>query len=303
MTKYLVVSPDRYGRFGHQTTSISTGLLLASVTNTKLITPKYMYFCDKWNNFSDYTRSRFAASMLSGESFRVIYLEKSCPDQHGNRKWDLGDKKQLYELVSNILDAADNSLLYLPFDQSAGTLLNLYNRVEVRDDIKKVFSFTTNKLMKTPYVCIHIRRGDCTPTAHPKWFVSDDFYRQLITKVAQSVPKTYSICICTQGDFSWLQQIVDDNGIDASRFIVRSTNQLFINDSEIEDFVLMKEADVLFSASSSFSYWATILGSHRLVFDVSRSDYHPLRNVKTINPDAKLDITMNDIEITLRQRL
>jgi hypothetical protein len=303
MNKFLSVSPDRYGRFGHQTTSISAGILLASITNSKLVSPRYMYFCDKWNKYSDYTRSKFVVPELKGESLKISYLEREIPDQHGNRKWDLTDNKHLWDLTRKILAAEDNSLIYLPFDQSAGNLLRLYNQVEIRNDIKNIFSFDLKTSMRCPYVCIHIRRGDCTPAAHPKWFVGDDFYLKLIQTIFQCIPAFYKVCVCTQGEISWLQQIADSKIVEPDRFIVRSTNQLFINDSEIEDFVLFKEADILFSASSSFSYWATILGSHRLVFDISRSGTHPLKNVKTVNPDININSSMTRIKNLINQCL
>jgi len=71
MAKFLSVCPDRYGRFGHQTMSISAGILLAGITNSKLVSPRYMYYCDKWNKFCDYTRSKFVVPELKEESLKI----------------------------------------------------------------------------------------------------------------------------------------------------------------------------------------------------------------------------------------
>jgi hypothetical protein len=54
----------------------------------------------------------------------------------------------------------------------------------------------------------------------------------------------------------------------------------------------MKDSEILFSAGSSFSHWATILGAHKLVFDVSRLSFNRLSSVNIINPDAKYGETM-----------
>jgi len=295
MSKYLLASPDRYGRFGHQTTSISAALILAHLTNSKLIAPRYMYFCDKWNKYSDFSRSKNVASAID-EKTVVYYLEKELVDQYGNRKWDLTDKDQIADIISKIHIASDNTIIHLPFDQSAGLLLRLLNKKEIRDDFRSIFLFPDQRITPLfPYACVHIRRGDCTRNAHPLWYVEDNFYIQLLQLLFSTLPIEYKVYVCTQGDISWLNTSELSHVLTSQRLIIRSTDQLFINDSEIDDFIIMKNASFLFSAASSFSHWASYLGCHHLVVDISRSGLHALNNTLIVNPDDSVIENMSKI--------
>ena len=300
MNKFLTVSPDRYGRFGHQTTSIAAGMLLAHLTNTKLIQPRYMYFCDKWNKHADFAQSSIVATVLP-ENLKISYLEKEDADQNGNRKWDLNNKNELYGLINRIVDAEDNNIINLPFDQSAGLLLKLMNKKVIRDDIKKIFSFkSAERMAEEPYICIHVRRGDCTPTAHPTWYVKNEIYIHIIKVLAQHIPKNYSIIICTQGDVRWINSSAIRTLVSQKRFAISSTKQLFINDREIADMQLMLNAQILIGGTSSFSRWASFLGKHENLIDINRNDENPLKEALNINPEKSNDFISNTICSSLR---
>lgn len=299
MPKFLTVSPDRYGRFGHQTTSIAAGILLAHLTNTKLIEPRYMFFCDKWNKHANFTKSSRVATLIP-KNLKISYLEKKVNDQHGNRKWDPNNKNELNELINEIVDADDDNIINLPFDQSAGLLLKLLNKKVIRDDIKRIFSFNMDeKIVEGPYVCIHIRRGDCTPTAHPTWYVKNEIFIQIINVLAQIIPKNFSIIICTQGDVSWINSANISTLISQNRFAISSTNQLFINDREITDMQLMLNANILIGGTSSFSRWASFLGNHSNLIDINRNNDNPLREAINLNPDDNIKFISNIIRRSL----
>ena len=299
MPKFLTVSPDRYGRFGHQTTSIAAGLLLAHLTNTKLIEPRYMYFCDKWNKHANFTKSSRVATLIP-KNLKISYLEKKVNDQNGNRKWDPNNKNELNELINEIVDADDDNIINLPFDQSAGLLLKLLNKKVIRDDIKRIFSFNMDeKVVEDPYVCIHIRRGDCTPTAHPTWYVKNEIFIQIINVLTEIIPKNFSIIICTQGDVSWINSANISTLISQNRFAISSTNQLFINDREITDMQLMLNANILIGGTSSFSRWASFLGNHSNLIDINRNNDNPLREAINLNPDDNIKFISNIIRRSL----
>jgi hypothetical protein len=303
MSKYLLASPDRYGRFGHQTTSIASALLLAHLTRSKIIAPRYMYFCDKWNKYSDFTKSKYVASAIKEQTI-ACYLEKDIADRNGNRKWNLSDKNEINDIITRISLASDNSIIHLPFDQSAGLLLYLLNKKEVRDDFKNIFSFPDKGATPPhPYACIHIRRGDCTFNAHPQWYVDDKFYLQLIELLLSSLPSEYKVYVCTQGNTAWLLESKWSGDYASERLVIRTTDQLFINESEINDFILMKNSNILFSAASSFSHWASYLGNHQFVADVSRSNFHGLYDTLIVNPDNSTANNMSIISNALRFRL
>ena len=85
--KYLIASPDRYGRFGHQTHSILSAILLSYLSGNKTITPKYMFFAEKWNDYVNWSKSKYATNFVNAEANEVTYLKfKNNPDQHGNIK-------------------------------------------------------------------------------------------------------------------------------------------------------------------------------------------------------------------------
>ena len=281
MAKYLSSTPDRYARFGHQSWSIAAGLLLSHLTGCKLIVPRYMYSCDKWNEYSDFSRSSMTASAMKQGIERIVYLETLYPDKVGNRKFSLHSREGILDILNAICGINDNSLICLPFDQGPGLLAKLFNKSVIRDDLKKVFVFSQKRNSPaSPYVCIHIRRGDVTPDSHPNWYVNNDFYISLIGFLAEFLPSSLAIAVCTQGDASWLT-----SASFARKIFIYTTSQLFTNDTEIEDFALMTNADILFANCSNYSDWANILGSHKRVFDVSRSR-HFLSNVSRLDPDS-----------------
>lgn len=295
MPKFLTVSPDRYGRFGHQTSSITAGILLAHLTNTKLIEPRYMYFCDKWNKHANFAKSAQVATSVP-KNLKISYLEKRDADQNGNRKWNLNNKNELNELINEIVDSDDDNIVNLPFDQSAGLLLKLFNKKVIRDDIKKIFSFDKDeRIIEEPYICIHIRRGDCTPTNHPTWYVKNEIFINIINVLAQIIPENYSIIICTQGDVAWINSATISTLISQNRFFISSTNQLFINDREIVDMRLMLNANILIGGVSSFSRWASILGNHAVLIDINRNNENPLKEAINLDPDNNIDFISNII--------
>ena len=193
----MIAHPDRYGRFGHQTTSIYAALAIAKLTDSLLLNPRYMYFADRWNKEIDWSKSIYTTNLIGGER-KVVYLEKSSPDKHGNRKWNL-DKSELKELVKTIDSIPLNTIVNLPFDQSAGSLMSLACRYDMKEDLNRIFDVDNWGIAVNKYTCIHIRRGDCTPQRHPEWYVDDRFYVKLIKTLDKLLPQDMPIVICTQG--------------------------------------------------------------------------------------------------------
>jgi len=287
MAKYLLVSPDRYARFGHQTSSISTSLLLAYMTGSRVILPRYMYSCDKWNQYVNFSRSKFVCAEVTGSHLSAVYLENWKTDNIGNRKWVFDNTQNVQQLLTQIANTDDNSIIFLPFDQTPGILHRLYNQTRLREDIRGVFRFDNSIVsMDNPYVAIHIRRGDVNEESHPSWYVNNSFYIELIERLCTILPNSFGIYICIQGDKSWLQRIrLTQLGL-GRKFMVSSACAGFANDYEVADFLTMKESTILFSASSGFSHWASIIGNQKLVVDVSRYNDTPLDWVKHLNPDS-----------------
>ena len=287
MTRYLVCTPDRYGRFGHQTNSIYSALFLARISGAKLILPRYMYFCDKWNKYVSWSESDFVATNLYCSNSQVFYLENPVACANGNRKFLASNKFQVNHIIELIHSYPDNSLIMLPFDQQISCSYSLLkSRSELNLELKKIFKFFDQNPI-TPsqkYLCIHIRRGDCTKTRFPNWYIDDSFYINLLHIIDKYLPSNIDIQVCTQGDVQWLTSV---NFRHDRKLLVSSTMQDFINDSEVNDFLLMKNSSFLITCGSSFGHWAAILNKSPYKIDISRI-VSPLSPNITINPDVSL---------------
>lgn len=279
--KYLVVHPDRYGRFGHQTTSIFSGIALAKITGYKLIYPKYMFFSDKWNKFIFWENISNLVCCSVDVPVSIRYLENKNTDNHGNRAWKIVSSKDLSEILAELHSYPSNTLINLPFDQPPGIMKNFLLDNYLRTNLKAIIS-PQLRLTGLPNksICIHIRRGDCTPQRFPEWFISDNYYIALINGLLSQLPRDYILNICTQGDTEWLTQCSE---MDDSRVKIFSTNDLFLNDADIRDFKIMLNSTILISCGSSFSRWAGILGNQKGLFDISRIDKMP--GFRSYSPD------------------
>lgn len=283
--KVLICNPDRYGRFGHQSFSIIGPLLIAYITGSRLALPRYMYFAEKYNTIVDWRKSALVCTDLPKQS-NIVYLENKVPDSVGNRKWALDSLESLQDLIQVIAELPSNTLAFLPFDQSTGLLEKLLNQEYVRSFIRSAFPEKCTRLMpNAPYACIHIRRGDVSIEKHPQFFVSDDFYLELLSILSDLLPVDWVICVCTQGDSSWLSPVMRYCQSSGRKLILSSTASAWTNDSEIGDFLLMKDSDILFAAGSSFSRLAAVVGSQKLVFDVDKNGHNPLDYCRTLCTD------------------
>ena len=269
--KYLITNPDRYGRFGHQTLSIYGSLLIAYITGNKVLHPSYMYLCEKWNCCVDWNKSKFSVNRISSKTDKISYLRfEEHSDQNGNMRIQLRNSNDVKLLIRSINSFDDNSIIFLPFDQSIGILDRLINRADIREDFTSLFSLPSSfQALTYRYACIHIRRGDCTQDRFPEWYVENSFYINLINSLLELLPSDYKIHICTQGDTAWIvNSLVDQSLIE--RIIVHSTSELFTNDREVSDFFIMQQSDILFTAGSTYSHMASWSGSHQILFDVSK---------------------------------
>ena len=241
-----------------------------------------MFFADRWNKHVDWSRSRFVTKQITGIR-RVVYLEKNKADQHGNRKWNLRDG-ELSDMLRAISSIAEDTIVHLPFDQSAGNLMHLASRSDVREDLNRVFLTERWQKPNQPYVCIHIRRGDCTPEQHKDWYVADDFYINLIARLDIVLPKAYPIIICTQGRLKQIEKTLEKL-IDISRVRIQTTPEMWTNDAEVNDFQTLANAEILITARSTFSRWAGLIGPPKCVVDVNRQSLMNQGEQMVIHPE------------------
>ena len=182
--KYLICSPDRYGRFGHQSFSIMGPWLIAATFDCRLIKPQYMYFCNKWNQYTNWSKSRYVADKIPVKIDEIKSITSQLSKDNINNKFNLVKVAGIKQIRSQIFDTTLNSIISLPFDQTGGSLTKLLNHREIRNDLS-AYSFPgEQELEKKRYVCIHIRRGDVSQTQNRHKYISNDFYYCLIDLIS-----------------------------------------------------------------------------------------------------------------------
>jgi len=281
LSSYFYVNPDRYGRFGHQTLRILTGLLYYQLTAIPILSPRYLYFCEKWNQYIDWNILDFC---VSAASFTNILNLGLTFDSVGNRKYPFDSGAELFHLTEYLL-RQDKTLIQFPFDQHPGILLRLLKKSDIRTQFQQVFQpFKSIRPFAKPYIAFHIRRGDCTASSHPQWYITDEIYNSLISYLLAEVPRRIPMIICTQGATHGLSSDIINDEISSGRLLISSTDQLFINDAEVEAFSFMLNSAFLFCSGSSFSQLAAVFGSPKISFDISRFPAFPGIDF-TLSPD------------------
>jgi hypothetical protein len=250
-----------------------------------------MFFAEKWNKYFDWSRLRkYIASNLDYK-INIKYLENKSTDDHGNRTWPLRTSGDLRELLKEIADMPEKSLIFLPFDQQPGILKRLLAEKRHRDELASVLDLELKRCGRNERsICIHIRRGDCTQERFPEWYVNNSFYIELIKNIMQTESDSVSINICTQGETDWLNETVERA---KGRVSIYTTKDLFLNDTDIRDFKIMINSEVLVASGSSFSRWAGIFGNSVRCYDISRIDSMP--PFRTYSPDADPSLLAKDI--------
>jgi len=269
-----------------------------------------MYFCDKWHRYVDWTKADHVTDTLPANA-HVLYLENSNVDSNGNRKWPLSSSAEIRDLMRRISEEPPGSVLFLPFDQSAGLLAILLNRADIRAMLRRVFmsSIEDQPIVFGPslkeYACIHVRRGDVDELRHPQFYVSDSFYKEVVNVMDRHLPPSFSICICTQGSTSWVDDVIAACQVRGREVFVSSTEQAWINDNEVHDFYLMARSTVLLAAGSSFSRLASIVGNQKINLDVDKNGSPPLSSCHVLSTDPSLTASLIQSlrEILLHQNL
>lgn len=281
----FVAQPDRYGRFGHQTFSLLTPLLLAHYLDELFLPLKYEYFACKYNDVIDFSVSRKAASIVEGK-VHFSRINRNPIDEHGNTKYDLSCASDFGELMKIVVATkehmCDYVYLLLPFDQFPGHLLRLESSV-IRSDIKTVFQdlfISSSTSTKKPRYAIHIRRGDVTPERFPHWFIPDNHYCRLIEAIAAAHSGDVSINVVTQGSIT-LESDVCKMLLLSGNLRIDSSHSTWTNDMEIDSIKDLFKADYIVGGLSSFSMLPAWIkhGAHGIVFRKNDgSEYpHPVR--------------------------
>ncbi len=297
---YLVVSPDRYGRFGHQTLSILAGIYCAYRFGFRVILPKYMYFAEHWNDLVNWSLCELVDEYIDlskrpNLGLRVIYLGTDYTDEHGNNKYDLSSPIEYGYFCEALQKAkATPSIVFMPFDQQLPVSQHhcLYTE-EFRNILQDVISMSSRKVESSAAneICIHIRRGDVSHLAHTDNYVNDEFYYHLVRCILLCTDLACRITIYVQGVFLLQQDHIISRAIAHGQLRVNSQAEAFHNRTDCDAFVSLMQASILVCSDSSFPRLAALFGSPRGVINISRRPFRFFPRQLNLNPDMPIDQT------------
>jgi len=302
----FTAQPDRYGRFGHQTFSMLSAVLLAHYLDEYFLPLNYEYFAYRFNRVVDFSASERALSYVKG-AVRFTRLDLPARDENGNTKLDLSKSAELGELLEkiNLLQGGNDDYVQvlLPFDQFPGHLLRHYNR-DINIDMHRIFSGLTirdkHKKHKKPLYAIHIRRGDVSPQRYPQWYIADEHYCRLIEALYILHSGDLSIEIITQGCVE-LESVICREMKAANKLNVLTCDEQWTNDKEIDSVYVMMQADYIIGGLSSFSMLPAWIryGSHSIAFRhrVSGKYPHPMRIRGEIFTDEDVSSLVSKLRI------
>lgn len=260
----FLAEPDRYGRFGHQSFSQLTAWSLAHRLKAAFIPIGYRFFAEQHNSHVNYSKSSRAVLQLPGSTYhRLVGAEN---DKHGNTKYDLWNSCQVATFFLELNDIASlpgSHIVHLPFDQTPGPFIFSMN-CDMHGDLRSIFQIATHKNIGAPRVVrigIHIRRGDVTPEAHPDWFISDSYYRNLIRALYELYGEKISVSIFTQGVLSFLSDKGLGDFYARGNLVVYSSAGAWTNAEEVGHFRSLAGCDIVVSGQSSFSQLASLITS------------------------------------------
>ena len=296
MTIFLA-QPDRYGRFGHQFTSLLSAYLCARFFNQTFIPLKLAYFAEKWNTLFDWEKSEYAAKNIVSSNISFIEDMNTC-HLRLNRKLKWVNTSSIYSsLYAEVVKQEKENLCILAFDQKPGLLINLISHQSDQDllntlNYKLVENVLGNiSLPKDPFICMHLRRGDVDSTSHPSWYIPDPVVLSLFEKLTSCVDN--EIILITEE--SYLSPVLRSYISAHKQFNIASdmiSAHIGSYDKDIYDWIIMLKAQFLIGSKSSFSQLAHLFGLSERYFNLSLdNDFGQLtKKFQTIIPvNSNLD--------------
>ena len=264
----FLANPDSYGRFGHQTLRIISSVQLAKLMGGHFIPVRYTYFSAHWNKYVDFSRNKYSRTYFSSNINYCEMIGKRS-DAYGNTKYNLMDPEDFGQLqceINNILinSECDYTIIKLPFDQSPGRLLGLIQKCSNKEwdpifHFQKSSPFEHGTIIESPYITIHIRRGDVSKEKYPDWFISDSVYREIIGIIANTLDLRIILIGQEISHFAQYPEIIrlEKDG----RLVIVSSGSGFRTPDEVHCFQIMMNACLVIGGLSSFSYVATLIGN------------------------------------------
>jgi hypothetical protein len=174
------------------------------------------------------------------------------------KKWDYHINQIGHEKPEEILANLQNHCFYKGFFQSekyfSGIKYQLNDLIKVKQKYLSEFNRKYQKLLSEKYIAVHVRRTDYL-----------DFGSEELGGSNLTLPVNYY-----KNCFENIKNIEDykivfvsDDVESAKNLFGLKKNYLFEQNEEIIDFLLIKNADIVCSANSSFSWWGAYLNQKK----------------------------------------
>jgi len=268
MNSVFLGQPDRYGRFGHQFTSILTSYFLAATTSSLFIPLKFELLARQWNLLFDFTQSKYSLGQFNAFDFdKLLFLDEVFFTSSSSS--DFTDFVTLVKLFKQHLIPVNPNFFILPFDLKPGKLFNFLPQVhhDLISTIKLPFLTSIASflhLKPKSYITFHVRRGDVNPQSHPGWFISDDVVRAVIIQLSKvGLPITV---ITEQSTLSRdLYSSLSNNPLVSFSFNLYGSYPC----PEILDWIIMYHSCFIVGSKSSFSQTSAVMAQHPLYIHLS----------------------------------
>jgi hypothetical protein len=121
------------------------------------------------------------------------------------------------------------------------------------------FEETRKILRVSPFIALHVRRGDFKNYSNSVGLLSNEYYSTAIREVDLILGEELAIIVFSD-EPKLAREVLAEHEFRVSRWITQPQNS-----SPIESLLLMSEAHAIVIANSTFSWWAAKLGRSKLV--------------------------------------
>ena len=276
--KYIEVHKNEYGGIGHQFHNWMVGLILADMSNAKLIHSPFIKRADRWENVLNFN-AKLPSKTNFNKVIKLPQIELGNDETYDKAKAERNLKSWL-DIIEN---GEDETLFKVPFDMFPGVLCEKI--IQYEDYLKEAYwankekyDFGTNKIN----VGVHIRRGDINKTVNANRWLELKDYTKMINhfRTHNNTGKELIFHIFSEGNKSSFTEL-------AGKDVV-----LHLNGSDIQEFNKLISTDIIITGLSTFSILGAYLSDAKIY-------YNKLRNYTRW---SGLD-RFTDIEVMFKEKL
>ena len=115
------------------------------------------------------------------------------------------------------------------------------------------------ELQKSPFMAVHVRRGDFKNFSNNVGLLSNDYYAEAIQEIDLRSGGNFPIIVFSD-EPEIANKVLEAHELRVNKWITQP-----VGSSPIESLLLMSEAHAIVIANSTYSWWAAKLGRSKLV--------------------------------------